>query len=168
MPRCSSVPKLIVWHCKPENCSMPGFPVLHYLLEFAQTHSIVAQLVKNLPEMWETWVRSLGWEDPLEKRKATCSSILAWRIPWTKSIGSQRVGHDWVTFTFTLGFPHTSVGEESTCSAGDPDSTPGWGRSPGEENGNPLQYSCLENPIDKRSLAGYSPWGHKSRTWLSD
>ena len=43
----------------------------------------VAQLVKNLPAMRETWVRSLGWEDPLEKGKATHSSILAWRIPWT-------------------------------------------------------------------------------------
>ena len=45
--------------------------------------SLVAQLVKKLPAMWETWVRSLGWEDPLEKGKATHSSILAWRIPWT-------------------------------------------------------------------------------------
>ena len=45
--------------------------------------SLVAQLVKNPPAMWETWVRSLGWEDPLEKGKATHSSILAWRIPRT-------------------------------------------------------------------------------------
>ena len=45
--------------------------------------SIVAQLVKNPPVIQETWVRSLGWEDPLEKGKATHSSILAWRIPWT-------------------------------------------------------------------------------------
>ena len=45
--------------------------------------SLVAQLVKNPPAMWETWVVSLGWEDPLEKGKATHSSILAWRIPWT-------------------------------------------------------------------------------------
>ena len=45
--------------------------------------SLVAQLVKNLPAVWETWVRSLDWEDPLEKGKATHSSILAWRIPWT-------------------------------------------------------------------------------------
>ena len=44
--------------------------------------SLVAQLVKNLPAMWKTWVRSLGWEDPLEKGKATHSSILAWRVPW--------------------------------------------------------------------------------------
>ena len=60
----------------------------------------MAQLVKNLPEMQETQVRSLGWEDPLEKGTATHSSILAWRIPWTEepgglqSIGSQGVGHD--------------------------------------------------------------------------
>ena len=46
--------------------------------------SHVAQLVKNPPAMWETWVRSLGWEDPLEKGKATHSSILAWRISWTR------------------------------------------------------------------------------------
>ena len=57
--------------------------------------SLVAQLVKKPPAMWETWVRSLGWEDPLEKGKATHSSILAWRIPWTvSSMGSQRVRHD--------------------------------------------------------------------------
>ena len=45
--------------------------------------SLVAQLVKNLPAIWETWVQSLGWEDPLEKGMATHFSILAWRIPWT-------------------------------------------------------------------------------------
>ena len=45
--------------------------------------SLLAQLVRNLPAMRGTWVRSLGWEDPLEKGKATHSSILAWRIPWT-------------------------------------------------------------------------------------
>ena len=43
----------------------------------------MAQLVKNPPVMWESWVRSLGWEDPMEERMATYSSILAWRIPWT-------------------------------------------------------------------------------------
>ena len=46
--------------------------------------SLVAQLVKNPPAMWETWVRSLGWEDLLEKGKATHSSILAWKILWTE------------------------------------------------------------------------------------
>ena len=57
----------------------------------------------NPPAMWETWVQSLGWDDPLEKGKATHSCVLAWRTPWTGwSMESQRVGHDWVTFTFTF------------------------------------------------------------------
>ena len=64
-------------------------------------------------------------------------------------------------------FPHSSVGKESACSAGDPGSIPASGGSPGEGNGNPLQYSCLENPR-QRSLAGSSPWGRKSQTRLSD
>ena len=57
-------------------------------------------IVKHLPAMWETWVLSLGREDPLEKEMATHSSTLAWKIPWTEepgrlqSTGSQRVGHD--------------------------------------------------------------------------
>ena len=62
--------------------------------------SLVAQMVKHLPAMRETWVRFLGWEDPLEKEMAIHSSTLAWKIPWTEepdrlqSMGSQRVGHD--------------------------------------------------------------------------
>ena len=47
----------------------------------------MAQRLKRLPAMWETWVRSLGWEDPLEKEMATHSSVLAWRIPWTEELG---------------------------------------------------------------------------------
>ena len=65
--------------------------------------SLIAQLVQNPPAMQETWVLLPGWEDPLEKGKATHSSILAWRIPWTvQSMRSQRAGHDRVTFTFTF------------------------------------------------------------------
>ena len=69
------------------------------LLAFFWT-SLVVQMVKNLPAIWETWVRSQGWEDPQEKEMATHSSTLAWKIPWMeergglKSMGSQRVGHD--------------------------------------------------------------------------
>ena len=65
----------------------------------------------------------------------------AWEIPWTEEPGrlqfmvSQRIGHDLVT--------------ASACNAGEPGSIPGSGRSPGEGNGNPLQYSCLENPMDR-------------------
>ena len=60
----------------------------------------MAQMVKNLPTIQETWVQTLDQEDPLEKGMATYSSILTWRIPWTEepgrlqSVGSQRVGHD--------------------------------------------------------------------------
>ena len=62
--------------------------------------SLVAQTVKNPPAVQVTWVRSLGWEDPVEKEMASHSSILAWKIPWTEepgglqSTGSQRVQHD--------------------------------------------------------------------------
>ena len=62
--------------------------------------SLVAQMVKNLPSVQKTWIRSLGWEDPLKKRIATHSSILAWRIPWIKEpgglqpMGLHRVRHD--------------------------------------------------------------------------
>ena len=62
--------------------------------------AMVAQTIKRLSTMWETQVRSLGWEDPLEKEMATHSLTLAWKIPWMEehgrlqSMGSQRVGHD--------------------------------------------------------------------------
>ena len=68
----------------------------------------MAQTVKNLPAMQETWIQSLGWEDPLEKGMATHSSILVWRIPWTEkpgglqSVRSQRVD---MTEQLTLSLP---------------------------------------------------------------
>ena len=74
---------------------------------------LVGQMLKNLPSMQKTWVRSLGRKDPLEKEMGIHSSILAWRIPWTEkpgrlqSMGLQTVGHDWVTNTLTCFlFPH--------------------------------------------------------------
>ena len=62
---------------------------------------MVAQMIKNLPAIQETWVLSLGWQDPMEKGMGTHSCIFAWRIPWTEelgglqSIGLQRIRHDW-------------------------------------------------------------------------
>ena len=82
-----------------KSCSIPGSgrppgEGIGYPLQYSWA-SLVAQLAKNLPAMREIWVQSLVWEDLLEKRKATLSSILAWRIPWTvQSMGFQRVGHD--------------------------------------------------------------------------
>ena len=80
---------------------MPSVPlsIFSFLIAFLGV-SLVAQIVKNLPEMLAIWVLSLGQEDPLEEGMATHSSILAWRIPWTEepgelqSMGSQRVRHD--------------------------------------------------------------------------
>ena len=69
-----------------------------------------------------------------------------------------------------MGFPGGSVLKNPACHAGDVEdvrSIPGLGRSPGERNGNQLQYSCLENPYGQRSLPGYSPWVTKSQTRLS-
>ena len=140
----SSVTQSCPTLCDPMNCSTPGLPVHHHLLEFTQTHvrrvgdaiqpshplwslspptfilsqhqglfkwissdradwlSLVAQTEKHLSTMWETWVRSLGQEDPLEKEMAIHSSTITWKIPWTEepgrlqSMGLERVGHDWV------------------------------------------------------------------------
>ena len=93
LPYCA----ISAWRSKGELCLLWG--------------PLVAQTVKSLPAVRETWVRSLGGEDPLEKEMTTHSNILAWKIPWMEepsrlqSMGSQRVGHDWVTslslFTFT-------------------------------------------------------------------
>ena len=64
-------------------------------------------------------------------------------------------------YTITRGFPGGSDGKVSVCNAGDPGSIPRLRRSPGEGNGNPLQYACLENPMDGGTWGSYSPWGRK-------
>ena len=117
----------------------------------------MAQTVKHLPAMRETQVRFLGWEDPLEKEMATHSSILASPAPHPKK-GLKE----------TLGFPGGSEVKASACNAGDPGSIPGSGRSPGEGNGNPLQYSCLENPMDRGAWWATVHGFAKSRIQLSN
>ena len=95
----------------PGNLGGHFFQVSQRGLLISLWQSLMAQRLKHLPPVWETWVRSLGQEDPLEKEMVTHSSILAWRIPWTEepgrlqSMGSQRVRHDWATslhFTSSL------------------------------------------------------------------
>ena len=79
---------------------------------FLYLASLVAQTVKRLPAIWETQVRFLGWEDPLEEEMATHSSTLSWKIPWTEEPGglqsmrSQRVGHDWMASLSFLFIPY--------------------------------------------------------------
>ena len=67
-----------------------------------------------------------------------------------------------------MGFPGSSAGKDSACNAGDPASIPGLGRSPGEERGNSLQYSCLENPVDRGAWWATVHWVEKSWTRLSN
>ena len=90
-------------------------------------------VVKNPPEIKETLVRCLGWEEP-------------WR-------------RDKLPTPVSLDFPGCWHGKESACNVGDLVLIPGMGRSARGEHGNPLQCSCLEDPHGQRSLAGYSPWG---------
>ena len=118
--------------------------------------------------MRETWVWSLGRKIPLEKEMAPHSSILAWRIPWMEepgrlqSTGSQRVWHDWAT-SLSL-----SDGKESACNAGDLGLIPEWGKALEERNGYPLQYSCLENPMDREAWRAIVHGAAKSRTQLTN
>ena len=107
-----------------------------FILRFNQTKvnvgaSQVTQLVKNPPAMQETPVQFLGW-----------------KIPWRR---------DRLPTPIFLGFPGGSDGKESAHLG----LIPRLGRSPGGGHGNPLQYSCLENPQGQRSLGSYSPWGCK-------
>ena len=99
------VSKIQTWLSNWTTATNPSKRICWTSLEKVRA-SLVAQLVQNLPTMQETWVQSLGREDRLEKGKASNSSILAWRIPWTEepgsSMGLQKVGHDWATFTFAF------------------------------------------------------------------
>ena len=91
--------------------SCKGFTLAAASEAYSVAAFLEAQSVKNLPAVQETWVRSLGLEDPLEKEMATYFSILAWKTSWTEepsglqSMGSQRVGHDWATNTYLLTYP---------------------------------------------------------------
>ena len=117
--------------------------------------------------MKETWVQSLGLEDPLEKEIASHSIILPGKLyeqrslvgysPWgCKQSDKTECAHThthticYIFIIFTL-LPWWLRGKASACNAGDLGSTPGSGRSPGEGNGKPLRYSCLKNPMDREA-----------------
>jgi len=146
-------------HASPPYYSLPILHPHHYRISVLIPNvgaTSVAQTVKNLPAVWETqetWARSLGQEDPLEKEVATHSSILAWRIPWTEEPGglqsmeSHRARHDWATHTHT----HTlSLSLSLSPSL-------------------PVSPSFLPPMIIlERSLLGFSSWGRRIRhDWLT-
>ena len=96
-------------NCLPDSVSLKViyYSVLHaqiseWICIVSESASLVAQLVKNLPVMWETWVWSLGWEDPLEKGKTTHSSILAWRIPWIIWSLKESDATEWLSLTLWI------------------------------------------------------------------
>ena len=141
-----------------------GYP-LQYSWAF-----LVAQTVKNLPAVRETWVQSLGWEDPLEEGKAIHSSILAWRVPWTEEpgrlqfMGSQRVDHDLATFTSLPLFLWISYDQDpwpsksSALGAALPYARPpGWGAWPQFQKHSVGNLSYIFQFID-HSPGGYEIW----------
>ena len=113
---------------------------------------------------WDGWMAS-----PTQCTWVWVNSRSWWRTgrPGVlRFMGLQRVRHDWAIELnwYIYGSPHSSVGKASACNAGDPGLNHELDRSSGEGNGNPLQYSCLDNPHGQRSLVGCSPWGR----WGSD
>ena len=150
--------------------------------------SLVAQLTKNLPSMQETWVWSLVGKIPWKRERIPTPAfwpgefhglLSAWGCKQTQLSAfhfhfsdsdynehcfNDNKWQEWLNKQelTQLGFPHGSEdSKESACSVGDLGSTPGLGQSPEGRHGNPLQYSCLENPHEQRCLAGYSSWGCK-------
>ena len=128
----------------------------------------VAQMVKNLPVMQETQLQSMGQKDSLEKAMATHSNILAWRIPWTV----HGVAKGWTQLSNFHSFIHSQVVQvvkNQPANAEDIRNValiPRSGRSLGEGNGKPLQYSCLENPMDRGAWQAIVHGVAKSRTRL--
>ena len=119
------------------------FPFLDVPLQYSWA-SLVAQLVENLPAMRETWVRSLGWEDPLEKGKASHSSILAWRIPWD-----------------LFGLPWWLRWKSVCPQCGRPRFNLQVGKIPWRRKWQPTPVLLPRKFHGWRSLVGYSPWGRK-------
>ena len=126
----------------------------------------MVQTVKNLPAMQETWVRSLGWEDPLEKEQPPSPVFLPGEFHGQMSLAGLRLcgrkeldtmeqlslhtdqrNFCRASLELFLGFPGSSVVKNLPANVGEVGYIPGMGRSPGEGNGNTLQYSCLENPM---------------------
>ena len=122
---------------------------------------------------WGSLVGCCLWgrteSDTTERLSSSSSSKVLGDFPGGRNAGDPNLipgwgrspWDDWLPFPVFIGFPSGSDGKQSACNVGYLGLIPGLGRSPGGGHGNPLQYSCLENPHGLRSLAGYSPWGCK-------
>ena len=139
-----------------------------------QWASLLAQRVMPLSAMWETRVRSLSWEDPLQKEMATHSSTLAWKIPWMEepggeqSTGLQRVGHNGATSLTSLieatGLPRWLRGKEFACQCRRPKRLgfdPWVWKIPWSGEWQPAPVFLPGKSHGPWSLVGHSPWGRK-------
>ena len=126
---------------------------------------------QSAPRGWPgTWFPARGHRGRLDgaASDAACSFTIC------RAFAHSQAGSGCVTSTDNMwslpsrGFPRSSVGKESTCNAGDLGSMPGLGRSPGEGNGNPFQYPCLENSVDRGVWQAIVHGVAKSQTWLSE
>ena len=138
---------------------------------------LVAQQVKNLPAMHETWARSLGWEDPLEKGKGyplqypgleNSMACIAHGVAKRQTQLSKFHFHYVPGNRHVLPSFNVSNDKESACNAGDSVLIPGSGRTPKEGNGYSLQYSCLENPMDRGAWQASIHWVANNCTQMSD
>ena len=129
--------------------------------------SLMAQTVKRLFTMWETWVWALGWEYPLEKEMAIHSSTNAWKIPWTEepgrlqSMGSRRVRHNWATSLLLFIFMHWLRWLSVCLQCGRPGFSPSVGKIPWRRKWQSTLVLLPGKSHGQRSLVGYSPWGRK-------
>ena len=182
-------PWLLNYGCKCEGLPSPKHLSVHWKDWWSWNSSTLATWCKELTH----WKRPWCWER-LKSGEGDDRGWDGWMASpthwiwvgvnygsgwWTgrpgvlQSMGSRRVRHDWAAVLSwsedgcTLGFPGGSDGKESACSAGEPGSIPGLGRSSGEGNGNSLQYSCLENSMDREAWWATVHGVAKSQTWLN-
>ena len=130
--------------CKPVSHKSCG--ISHATLPCVITFKILCVISQ------QNWLLHLKW---MSSRQSSCRYYLWWLQSMTEQLSTAQHASD------DTGLPVWLSSNESACHCGEAGSIPGSGRSPGEGNGNPLQYSCLGNPMDRGAWWGYSPWGRK-------
>ena len=151
-----------IWRTLLYICLGSGTPLQYFCLENPMDGGAWYAAVHGVARVGHDWATSLSlftfmhWRRKWQPTPVFLPGESQGREAWWAAIyGLHRVGHDWSNLAAA------AVGNESAGNVGEPGSNSGLGRSPGEGNGNPLQYSCLENSMDRRAQWGYCPCGHK-------
>ena len=134
------------------DCSLPGSSV-HKILQVRILEWVAISFFRN-----SSWPRNQSWVSCIAGRLFTDWAMREAPLQLLFPLNFFFFCSACLNFKLLIGFLGGSDGKESACNAGNLSSIPGLGRSPGGGHGNPLQYACLENPHEQRSLAGYSPW----------